>query len=360
MYNLRSNRKYTIQFSVQIQVTDDEQFLTDLLNPNSSLLNSSVNMSDSVHESSDSEVDYDALIQDLDNETQSTSVKSAKNTSDTQSSDSVDITSQFKVQSVINSQILEQLQQIGKRLEKIENADCKKTSDRSKIKGKHVSKSKKVLTNKNNPKVETPDRKIPTLDSIKEDAMIQSRVEQRLQELSELDKTGTVQKLKSQRGVQVEVLIKNRVKWPHDYVLSGLNKGRVSYNQLSVTQWVAGFGRIMRDESDPEVRQHMLEYMISLIDDANDFSWISAKASHAVLLCRMEQGEVKSYSDVLAIDRIRRANAQKHVTVPPATSIQNPAFGKKFGKTTKSMPCTYFNQGTRLQKKSHETRGGTL
>ena len=346
MYNLRSNRKDTVQF----QVTDDEQFLNDLLNPKSSLHNSSVSMSDSVHESSDSEVDYDALIQDWDNETQSTSVKSVKNTSVTQSSDDVDISSQFKVQSVINSQILEQLQKIGKRLEKIENADCKKTSDRSKIKGKSVSKSKKVLINKSNPKVKIPDEKIPTLDSIKVDTMIQSKVEQRLQELSELAKTGTVQKLKSQRGGQVEVLINNRVKWPHEYVLSGLNKERVSYDQLSVTQWVAGFGRTMRDESDPEVRQHMLEYMISLMDDANDFAWVSTKASHAVLLCRMEQGEVKSYSDVLAIDCIRRANAQKHVTVPPATSIKNSAFGKNFGKTTKSMPCTYFNQGTCLQK----------
>ena len=109
----------------------------------------------------------------------------------------------------------------------------------------------------------------------------------------------------------------------------------------------------MREETNTELREHMLEYLISLMDDANDFSWISAKASHAVLLCRMEQGEVKSYSDTLAIDRIRRANAQKHVTNSPQT-LSN---AKKYGKTTKSMPCTYFNQGTCVQKKSHETRG---
>ena len=180
-----------------------------------------------------------------------------------------------------------------------------------------------MVTTKSNLKVETNNYKLPTLDTVKEDAMIQSRVEQRLQELSGLAKTGTVQKLKSQRGRQVEVMVKNRVKWPHEYVLSGLNKERVSYDQLSVTQWVAGFGRTMRDESDPETRQYMLEYMISLMDDANDFSCILAKASHAVLLCRMEQGEVKSYADVLAIDRIRRANAQKHVSAPPASSLQN-------------------------------------
>ena len=78
---------------------------------------------------------------------------------------------------------------------------------------------------------------------------------------------------------------------------------------------MAGFGQTMRDESDPEIRQHMLEYMISLMDDANNFSLISAKASHAVLFCRMEQREVKSYADTLAIHRIRRPNAQKHVTI---------------------------------------------
>ena len=325
MYNLRSNKKDTIQFPVQIQVTDDEQFLTDLLHQNSSSLNSTANMSDSEHESLDNEVDYDDLIQDSDYEKQSTSGKTSKTSSHIVVSDSMDISSQFKAQSVINSKILEQLQKIGKRLDNIENVDCIKTSDKSKIKGaKGVSKSKKLVSTKSDSKSdsrnETHVTKFPMFDSLREDAMIQSKVEQQLQELSELAKTGNTQKLKSQRGGQVEVLVKNRVKWPHEYVLSGLNKERVSYDQLSVTQWVADFGRTMREESDPETRQYMLDYMISLMDDANDFSWISAKASHAVLLCRMEQGEVKSYSDVLAIDRIRRANAQKHVANSVATS----------------------------------------
>ena len=56
--------------------------------------------------------------------------------------------------------------------------------------------------------------------------------------------------------------------------------------------------------------QRMLEYVIN----ANDFSWASAKASHAVLLCRMEQGEVVGWSDVEKIDCIRRAHAQRHVS----------------------------------------------
>ena len=50
------------------------------------------------------------------------------------------------------------------------------------------------------------------------------------------------------------------------------------------------------------------------MDDANDFSWDAAKASHAVLLCRMEQGEVKNYTQTDKIERIRWANAQRYIT----------------------------------------------
>ena len=69
----------------------------------------------------------------------------------------------------------------------------------------------------------------------------------------------------------------------------------------------------MKEESCQVTKNHMLDYLISLLDDSNDFSWQAAKASHAVLLCRMEQGEVISWSETEKIDRIRRANAQRHV-----------------------------------------------
>ena len=109
------------------------------------------------------------------------------------------------------------------------------------------------------------------LGALTDETLLQLKVKQRLQELSDLAKTGTNSKLKSQRGGNVEVL-KNRVKWPHEYVLSGLNKERVTYDQLNLIQWVAGFCRTMRDESDPVLRKYMLEYLISIMDDANDFS----------------------------------------------------------------------------------------
>ena len=60
--------------------------------------------------------------------------------------------------------------------------------------------------------------------SIRENANIQQQVDQRIHELSLLAKTGTDSKIKSQRGGPVEVYIKNEVKWPHEYVLAGINK----------------------------------------------------------------------------------------------------------------------------------------
>ena len=119
------------------------------------------------------------------------------------------------------------------------------------------------------------------------------------------DTTGT--KINSLRGGggPVEVVVLNCVKWPHEFVLSGSNKERIQYDQLTTVQWVAGCCYILREERDPKIKEHMLDYLISLMVDANDFSWVAAIASHAVLLCRMEQGEVKSYSETDKLDRIR-------------------------------------------------------
>ena len=49
----------------------------------------------------------------------------------------------------------------------------------------------------------------------------------------------------------------------------------------------------MREETNQNSKDAMLDYLISLLDNANNFSWSATKASHAVLLCRMEQGEIK-------------------------------------------------------------------
>ena len=134
---------------------------------------------------------------------------------------------------------------------------------------------------------------IPKLYTIRQDLLIQAQVEKRLKELAEAEKSGTY-KQKSLRGGPVEVLVPNQVKWLHEYVLSGSQKECVLYDQPSVVLWVIDFCRIMHDEQNRDIQNSMLDYMIALFDDANDFSWDAAKASHVIHLCCMEQGKIKS------------------------------------------------------------------
>ena len=273
-------------------------------------------------------------------------------------------------QSVVNEQILVQLQAIGHRLDTIERGQSsieKRDSKSHKGKSKRVKTDNKLTPGSSAnsaassalpPSTAISQPALPSLASMRSKMHIQQQVEQRLKEITELSTSGNENKLKSQRG-GVEVFVKNKIRWPHEFVLAGNTKERISYNQLNVLQWMAGFCRTMKEENDIEIRNHMLEYVIALLDDAQDFSWQAAKASHAVLLCCMEQGEVASWSDSEKIDRIRRANAQKHVqgTSSPSQFQANRRPYQPAHKSTKTMPCTYYNEGKCKFQKSHETAG---
>ena len=117
-------------------------------------------------------------------------------------------------------------------------------------------------------------------------------------------------------------------------------------------QWMAGFCTTMREETDQNSRNSMLDYLIGLLDDSNDFSWSSAKASHAMLLCRMEQGEIKDFIDTEKIDRVRCAHAQRH-------TFDDPYVNKNSSNHThsKSRVCQYYNAGICSQQNSHEMKG---
>ena len=49
-------------------------------------------------------------------------------------------------------------------------------------------------------------------------------------------------------------------------------------------QWVADYCHILNEEKDPQVREHMLDYLIAHMEDVNGFSCEAVRASHAVLL----------------------------------------------------------------------------
>ena len=192
---------------------------------------------------------------------------------------------------------------------------------------------------------------IPPPSWLREEARIQEAVQTRLRHLAD-NVRPSMNKLKSQRGGAIDVFVNHKVRWPHEFVLSGQNKDRVTYNQLSPDQWMAGFCRTIREEPDITIRDHMLDYVIDLLDDATDFSWASAKASHAVLLCRMEQGEIKSWSETEKIDRVRRVHAQRH-----STAQNNAHKGQDKSSSGKVTTCVFYNKGSCAHKQTHETKG---
>ena len=288
-YNLRSSSD-TVNFPSHIRISNDSEFLNKVLQ----------NYQDSDSgDSSDSDLNCSAVVENSDNEQvhkqniQSTP-STSRSTSDTHTS-----LSDVAVQQAINVQILSQLSSISDRLQLLEKNNVKKHSDPKKMKGVSKKKASSQVTSVTVPPTQF---QMPDLQKIRQDVYIQSQVDQRLRDLANTENSGT--KIKSLRGGPIEVVVPNRVKWPQEFVLSGSKKERIQYDNLSVVQWVAGFCRILREEKDPQVTEHMLDYLIALMEDANDFSWDAARASHAVLLCRMEHGEVKGYGETDKLDRI--------------------------------------------------------
>ena len=62
-------------------------------------------------------------------------------------------------------------------------------------------------------------------------------------------------KFKSQRGGSDTYWCKKEVPWPQNHILSGTSKPRVTYDNLSMAQWVSGFCAIIRDESNVQTKK---------------------------------------------------------------------------------------------------------
>ena len=83
---------------------------------------------------------------------------------------------------------------------------------------------------------------IPAPGEIRNDEHIQHQVQERLKQLSENLSQGN-DKIKSQRGGAVDVYVNTRVKWPHEFALTGTKKKRsLMTNCPQFSGWL-GFAR---------------------------------------------------------------------------------------------------------------------
>ena len=253
----------------------------------------------------------------------------------------------------INKVILEQLRRVTERLDSMEDkmASTSRTSTpelstdsflESVKPSKKFGKSCKIANDSS-----SEDSDTPTLEMLRSQKL-QKKVDKRIRELDHSSHfPGNDQKFKSQRGGGVDVPVKHKVQWPHEAILGGASRQRVTYDQLSLTQWVQGFCKNILEQKSSSRRNAMVSYLSDLMEDATDFSWQGAKAAHAVLLCEMEGGSL-TWENGERIDRIRRAHAQKHV---PSRQT--------WGKSDNKKPwfCKNFQNNTCSFQKDHESNG---
>ena len=150
-------------------------------------------------------------------------------------------------------------------------------------------------------------------------------------------------------GGNVDVSVKNKGLWPREAILGGVNRQRVTYDQLSLTQWVQIFCKNILEEKSSQRRDIMVSYLGDLMKDATDFTWQGAKAAHAVLMCEMERGSLQ-WEDMDRIDRIRRAHAQKHAP-------GNGGWAKPSDVGRKPWFCKNFQSGNCSHTRNHDFNG---
>ena len=175
--------------------------------------------------------------------------------------------------------ILKKLQRVNSRLDDVEatvqghrqhkknNKDCQKLS-KAKYLLKNESRSRKSKNSKYVSESSSDEELLPPLSTLKTSREIQKQVDARIAEIESQSKVegNKSTKLKSKRGGGVDVLVSKKVAWPHDNVLGGVTRQKITYDQLSLTQFVQGFTRNILDESDSKVREQMLWYMSDLMD----------------------------------------------------------------------------------------------
>ena len=70
----------------------------------------------------------------------------------------------------------------------------------------------------------------------------------------------------------MDVTVKHKVAWPHEHIFSGINCSRITYDQLSLCQWVQGFCKNVLVDSCHTKREKMIAYMADLMENVNNFT----------------------------------------------------------------------------------------
>ena len=280
------------------------------------------------------------------------------------SANEVVATPSSSVSGSISDQILSKLSQIGEKMElmdrRVQRTEAALEQGTSRV-SPLLSTSQSqpgtsTVSNSTATETNADQSVVPSIEFLRSNESIQCEVEKRLAELRTLNETESKGRVKSQRGGPGDIFVKKSVDWPQNFILTGNQKTRPTYNDLSITQWVSGFVRCIQEEKSDQSRSAMLDYLGNLMEDASDFSWESAKACHAILLTNMEADRV-SWVETDKVDRFRRAHAQRHVTVTQTSATRSATKKSKNSYSRGAIICKYFQEGTCRFPTHHKTAG---
>ena len=142
----------------------------------------------------------------------------------------------------VQQHILIQLQKVNNRLDNMEDefAEVKHcTGHTKKISSLSLAQKSSQVNHSKDSDSSSDESLVPSLSHLKSARDIQRQVDNRLRELEDCSFTPQgqgKQKFKSKRSGNVDILVHKKVAWPHDTILGGNSKQRVSYDQLSWSQ----------------------------------------------------------------------------------------------------------------------------
>ena len=146
---------------------------------------------------------------------------------------------------------------------------------------------------------------------------------------------------------------KIEVVWPQDCAFVGHLRARVTYEQLTQSQFVLGFLRSVQEETDPYIRCNMIEYLTELFQNVCDCGWQATKGAHLVVMTKMEEGLV-AWTDLKKVNKIRKTYVRATENQGANFDNNNTGNPKKGPRKPSSMPCKEYQKEKCSRQNDHD------
>ena len=98
-------------------------------------------------------------------------------------------------------------------------------------------------------------------------------------------------KLKSGKEARVTCTVRYPLLWPHSQLMFVHNKREICYKDLTIEEFVAGYGEILQTPHITEQEKSArLRHLVSLMYFAQQYKWHAVLSFHGVVLLKIEHG----------------------------------------------------------------------